>query len=61
MSDWLLSALGLVLLIEGLGPLLFPNRWRRYLLAVAEQSSTQLQQLGAILVLAGILLLYFTA
>ncbi|WP_337879310.1 DUF2065 domain-containing protein [Rheinheimera sp.] len=59
MSEFWLAALGLVLLVEGLGPLLFPNRWRRYLLKIAAQDSASLQQLGGSLVLAGVLLLYF--
>ncbi|MFC4655468.1 MULTISPECIES: DUF2065 family protein [Rheinheimera] len=59
MSEFWLAALGLVLLVEGIGPLLFPNRWRRYLLKIAAQDSAAMQQLGGVLVLAGVLLLYF--
>lgn len=58
--DWLLPALALVLIIEGLGPLLFPNKWRRYLLQVSQQPSNQLRQIGGVLVVFGaILLIYF--
>lgn len=59
MADYWWSALGLVLIIEGLGPLLFPNKWRSYLQKIAEQPTTQMQQLGGILVIAGVLLLFF--
>jgi uncharacterized protein len=59
MADYWWAALGLVLIIEGLGPMLFPNKWRSYLQKIAEQSTTQMQQLGGILVTAGVLLLIF--
>lgn len=57
--DWLLPALALVLIVEGLGPLLFPNKWRRYLLQLSQQPSNQLRQLGGVLVVFGILLLLY--
>jgi hypothetical protein len=61
MADYWWAVLGLVLIIEGLGPLLFPNKWRSYLQKIAEQPSAQMQQLGGILVVAGVLLLFFFA
>lgn len=57
--DWLLPALALVLIIEGLGPLLFPNKWRRYLLQVSQQPSNQLRQIGGVLVVFGAILLIY--
>lgn len=59
MADYWWAVLGLVLIIEGLGPLLFPNKWRSYLQKIAEQPTAQMQQLGGILVIAGVLLLFF--
>ncbi|WP_368873035.1 DUF2065 domain-containing protein [Shewanella algae] len=53
----LLMALGLVLILEGVGPLLIPNRWRRYLLEVASQPTAIMQRLGGVLVVAGIVIL----
>ncbi|MBO2644085.1 DUF2065 domain-containing protein [Shewanella algae] len=53
----LLMALGLVMILEGVGPLLFPNRWRRYLLEVASQPTVIMQRLGGVLVVAGIVIL----
>ncbi|MEC8373451.1 MAG: DUF2065 domain-containing protein [Pseudomonadota bacterium] len=59
--DWLLPALALVLIVEGIGPLLFPNKWRNYLLQVSQQPSNQLRQMGGVLVIIGtLLLLYFS-
>ena len=59
MADYWWTALGLVLIIEGLGPMLFPNKWRSYLQKIAEQPTAQMQKLGGILVTAGVLLLFF--
>lgn len=57
----LMLALGIVLLIEGIGPLLFPNKWKRYLKEISEQNQTVLQRLGGALVTAGIVLLVIFA
>ena len=58
--DWLLPALAIVLIVEGIGPLLFPNKWRNYLLQVSQQPINQLRQMGGVLVIIGtLLLLYF--
>jgi uncharacterized protein YjeT (DUF2065 family) len=46
MADYWWAALGLVLIIEGLGPMFFPNRWRSYLRKIADQPTVQMQQLG---------------
>ncbi|ABV35360.1 conserved hypothetical protein [Shewanella sediminis HAW-EB3] len=50
-------ALGIVLIIEGIGPLLFPNRWRAYLKEISNQNQQLLQRLGGGLVTAGVVLL----
>lgn len=41
MADYWWAALGLVLIIEGIGPMLFPNKWRSYL--KKSQSNPQLK------------------
>ena len=56
-SIWI--ALALVLILEGLGPLLFPNRWQNYIRQLAELSSNQLRQVGGVLVIIGALCLVF--
>ncbi|RTR26185.1 MULTISPECIES: DUF2065 domain-containing protein [Shewanella] len=53
----IMIALGIVLIIEGIGPLLFPNRWRAYLKEISNQNQQLLQRLGGGLVTAGIVLL----
>lgn len=51
--DWLWPAFALLLIVEGLGPLLFPNRWQAYLRKLATEPAQNLRQLGLVLVLAG--------
>ncbi|GGP78005.1 DUF2065 domain-containing protein [Shewanella ulleungensis] len=53
----LMTAFGLVLIIEGLGPLLFPNKWQKYLFELSTQKQNVLRRLGGSLVTAGIVLL----
>lgn len=53
MPDWLWPALALLLIVEGVGPLLFPNRWQAYLRRLATEPAQNLRQLGLVLVLAG--------
>ena len=57
--EWLLPAFALVLIIEGIGPLLFPNKWRNYLLQISQQPSNHLRQIGGALVIIGALLLFY--
>jgi uncharacterized protein YjeT (DUF2065 family) len=57
MTDTLLLALGLVLIIEGLAPALFPNKWRTYLLKLAEQSITDIRNIGLFVLLLGVIII----
>ena len=53
----IMLALGIVLVIEGIGPLLFPNRWKAYLKDISNQNQQLLQRLGGGLVTSGIVLM----
>ncbi|MDD8059956.1 MULTISPECIES: DUF2065 family protein [Shewanella] len=53
----LMTALGLVLVLEGLGPLIFPTQWQKYLLELSTQKQNVLRRLGGSLVTAGVVLL----
>lgn len=53
----IMLALGLVLVFEGLGPLLIPKAWKRVLSSISEQSPQALQRLGGCLVTGGVVLL----
>ena len=59
--DWstLLIALSIVAIIEGLGPLLFPLRWKQYLLSVCTQPANALRRIGGALVVGGLVSLYY--
>lgn len=56
LHDWL-RAIGLVLVLEGLMPLLAPTRWRDMFLQVARMRDGQIRFVGAGAALAGVLLL----
>jgi hypothetical protein len=53
MPDWIWPAFAMLLIVEGIGPLLFPNRWLAYLRKLATEPAQNLRQLGLVLVLAG--------
>lgn len=57
--EWLWGALALTCIIEGLGPLLFPDRWRLYLLRISQQPSNTLRQIGGVLVVVGVITLFY--
>ncbi|AXR05265.1 DUF2065 domain-containing protein [Salinimonas sediminis] len=54
-----LLALAIVLIIEGLGPMLMPHRWRLFLLEMSQQPSETLRKIGGIMVVAGGVTLYW--
>jgi uncharacterized protein len=55
----LLIAFALVLIVEGLGPMLFPNKWQRFIQQLAQQPSNQLRTMGGVLVTIGLVSLYY--
>ncbi|QEP44621.1 DUF2065 domain-containing protein [Ectothiorhodospiraceae bacterium BW-2] len=58
MSDDLLAALALVLVIEGLLPALVPGLYQRTMAAVTQMSHTSLRSMGVVSMVLGALLLY---
>ena len=52
------SLLGLLLLFEGLGPLLMPRAWQQMLRLLSEQPTEQLRRIGGCLVVAGAVILW---
>ncbi|KFI09136.1 DUF2065 domain-containing protein [Vibrio coralliilyticus] len=58
MSNSLWVALGLVLIVEGLGPLIAPNGWRNMVAQLSEQPDNQLRRIGGCLVVAGAVIAY---
>ena len=58
MSNSLWLAMGLVLIVEGLGPLIAPNGWRNMVRQLSEQQDHQLRRIGGCLVVAGVVIAY---
>jgi len=59
MSKILLTALALMLVIEGILPFLLPGIWRETFRRLIEMSDGQIRFIGLTSMLAGLLLLYF--
>ncbi|MBN3495650.1 DUF2065 domain-containing protein [Vibrio neptunius] len=58
MTHSLWMALGLVLIVEGLGPLIAPNGWRNMVSQLSDQPDNQLRRIGGCLVVAGAVIAY---
>ncbi|MBO9491577.1 DUF2065 domain-containing protein [Endozoicomonas sp. G2_1] len=56
MVDTLLLAFALALIIEGLIPALFPNKWRSYVAKIAQEPAGQIRTFGLIIVAIGLFL-----
>lgn len=54
----LFSALGLVLVIEGILPFASPANWRKMMLQVASSPDRSLRGIGVVSMVAGLLILY---
>jgi uncharacterized protein YjeT (DUF2065 family) len=59
MGDWLLGALALMLVIEGLLPFLSPGTWREAFRRATELSDGQIRFFGLTSMVIGLLLLAF--
>lgn len=56
----LLQALCLVLIIEGVMPFLYPNRWRQLAVMLATMNDKKLRTMGLASMVIGVSLLYLT-
>ncbi|BCQ36785.1 MULTISPECIES: DUF2065 domain-containing protein [Erwiniaceae] len=54
-------ALGLVLVFEGLGPMLYPRLWRRMIITMARMPDGLLRRVGGGLVVAGAVIYYMVS
>lgn len=59
MLDVLLPALALVFVVEGLGPMLFPNKWRNFMMMLADKPAAELRTMGGVMVVVGLVSLIF--
>ncbi len=55
------ATLALVLLLEGVGPLLFPVQWQSYLRRLSAEPISSLRQVGAVLCGSALLIYLFLA
>ena len=58
MLSTLLMAIAIAFIIEGLIPALFPNKWRAYVLKLANESIGAIRQVGIFLVIIGFLIFW---
>ena len=54
----LFTAIALALIIEGLVPALFPNKWRAYVLKLANESVQSIRSLGISIICIGLIILW---
>jgi uncharacterized protein YjeT (DUF2065 family) len=58
-GEVILMAIAMVLIVEGIGPMLFANKWQHFLQQISQQPITQLRTMGGVLVTTGIVSLIF--
>lgn len=56
--DWIWGALGLMLVVEGLLPLISPGSWRRNMERILQLHDGQLRFFGLLVVAAGLMVLW---
>ena len=59
MLDYWIAAFGLMLVLEGIMPFLFPSVWRETMRKVTQMQEGQLRFVGLTLMLSGVLLVYW--
>lgn len=59
MTTSLWIAVGLLLVVEGAGPLIAPQGWRNMMQQLAQQENNQLRRIGGCLVVTGMVIVYF--
>jgi hypothetical protein len=58
MKNWLFSSLGLMLIIEGLMPLFFPQGWRDTFKKLITMKSGQIRFMGLLSFLLGLIFIF---
>lgn len=56
--ELLVTALGLALVLEGLVPALFPNKWRNYVSKLAAENPSNIRSMGLVVVSIGAFILF---
>lgn len=58
-GETILVALAMVLIFEGIGPMLFAKKWQRFLQQVSQLPVNQLRKTGGVLVTIGLVSLFY--
>ena len=58
-GEVILVALAIVLIVEGVGPMLFAYKWQRFLQQISQQPINQLRTMGGVLVTIGVVSLMY--
>jgi uncharacterized protein YjeT (DUF2065 family) len=58
-GEVILMVIAMVLIVEGIGPMLFANKWQHFLQQISQQPVTQLRTMGGVLVTTGVVSLIF--
>jgi uncharacterized protein YjeT (DUF2065 family) len=58
-AEVILVALDMVLIVEGIGPMLFAHKWQRFLQQISQQPINQLRTMGGVLVTIGLVSLMY--
>jgi len=58
-SIWL--AIGLLLIAEGIGPLIAPEGWRKMVAEMSKQPNNELRRIGGCLVVAGAVITFMVS
>lgn len=58
-GEVILMAMAMVLVLEGIGPMLFANKWQGFLQQISQQPISQLRTIGGILVTIGVVSLIY--
>lgn len=58
-GEVLLVAISMLLIVEGIGPMLLANKWQDFLQQISQQPTNQLRSMGGILVTIGVVSLIY--
>jgi len=58
-GEVILMAIAIVLIVEGIGPMLFANKWQHFLQQISQQPVSQLRTMGGVLVTTGVVCMIF--
>lgn len=58
-GEVIFMGIAMVLIVEGIGPMLFTNKWQGFLQQIAQQPAAQLRTMGGVLVIIGVVSLNF--